>query len=383
MITPTELRQKAERLYLPMLRAWLAGTPFFPRDLTFRKPQASDDYLTLRAEVAALLAESKAERGHGYRVTLEPRQMRNYGLQSLPTAITLDSEADLLWLVKKANEASQFKADVAAIRAALPQLEPWLHQNPEKVIAHAGAWPELLLVCAYFLAHPRPALYARELPLPIHTKFVEAHTDILRPLLDTLLPPEQLAADETRFELRFGLRYDEPLIRLRLLDPALQAALGLPISDLSAPLSQVAQLDLAHRRCLVVENKLTFLTLPPLPATFAIFGAGYAIKLLRMVPWLASCSLGYWGDLDAHGFAILAQLRAFHPAVRSIMMDAATLATFRSFVVAGQPFPATTLPGLNEAEQHLFVTLREQNLRLEQERIAYVYALHQLREAIF
>ena len=79
----------------------------------------------------------------------------------------------------------------------------------------------------------------------------------------------------------------------------------------------------------------------------------------------------------------LAQLRAFHPAVRSIMMDAATLATFRSFVVAGQPFLAATLPGLDEAEQRLFVTLREQNLRLEQERIAYVYALHQLREAVF
>jgi len=381
VITPDDIRQKAERLYLPMLRAWIEGAPFFPQELAFRKPQAADDYLSLRAEVAALLADSKAERGHGYSVALQPRQMRSYGTQSLPARVTVDSEADLLWLVKKASEASQFKQDVAAIRAALPQLEAWLRQNPAQVIAHAGAWPGLLLVGTYFLAHPRPALYARELPIPIHTKFVEQHTGILRRLLDALLPPVQIAADEALFERRFGLRYDEPLLRLRILDSALQAALGLPIADLSVPISQVAQLDLAQRRCLVVENKLTFLTLPELPDTFAVFGSGYAIALLRHTPWLAACPLAYWGDLDAHGFGILAQLRAFQPAARSIMMDAATLAAFAEFVVAGQPHPATSLPGLDDVEQRLFATLREQNLRLEQERIEYAYAIRQLRIA--
>ncbi len=381
MITPADIRQKAERLYLPMLGAWLAGAPFFPQEIAFRKPQAADDYLTLRAEVAALLAGSKAERGHGYSVVLQPRQTRSYGAQSLPARITIDSEVDLLWLVKKVAEVEQFKHDVAAIRAALPQLEAWLRQSPSQVITHAGAWPGLLHVCQYFLAHPRPARYARELPIPVHTKFIEEHTGILRRLLDVLLAPEQILAGEALFERRYGLRYDEPLLRLRILDPVLQSALSLPIADLSAPLSQVAQLNLAQRRCLVVENKLIFLTLPALPDTFALFGSGYAIALLRDAPWLTDCPLAYWGDLDAHGFDILSQLRLFQPTARSIMMDAATLAAFAEFVVAGKPYPATTLRGLDDAEQRIFAMLREQNLRLEQERIDYAYAVGQLQAA--
>jgi len=86
-----------------------------------------------------------------------------------------------------------------------------------------------------------------------------------------------------------------------------------------------------------------------------------AIEELRDAPWLATCSLAYWGDLDAHGFGILARLRAFQPNVRSIMMDAATLAAFAEFAVAGQPHPAATLPGLDDAEQRLFATLRAES----------------------
>ena len=381
MITPAEIRQKAERLYMPMLRAWLEDAPFFPQEIAFRKPQANDDYLALRANVAALLAGAKTERGHGYTVELQPRQMRSYGMQSLPARIFINCEADLLWLTKKQDEAAVFKRDVALIRAVLPQLATWLQHNTAQVIAHAGEWPDILLVCQFLLAHPRPDLYARQLPVPVHTKFVEEQKPILRCLLDVLLPPEQIAIDESMFERRFGLRYDEPLIRLRLLDPVLQTELGLPVADLSVPLSQVMRLDLAGRRCLVVENKLTFLTLPELPNAFAIFGSGYAVELLRHATWLAECSLDYWGDLDAQGFGMLSQLRAFQPNARSMMMDEATLTAFAHFIVAGRPHPQALLPGLSAAEQQLFATLREHNRRLEQERIDYDYALRQLRVA--
>lgn len=63
------------------------------------------------------------------------------------------------------------------------------------------------------------------------------------------------------------------------------------------------------------------------------------------------------------------------------MMDEATLTAFAKFVGAGRSHLAAYLPALDDAEQRLFAMVREQNLRLEQERIEYAYATHRLREA--
>lgn len=78
------------------------------------------------------------------------------------------------------------------------------------VVANAGRWGDLLTVCQYFLDHPRPNLYARELPLAVHTKFVEEHQSVLREMLDELLPPQAIDPAANRFEERFLLRYTGP-----------------------------------------------------------------------------------------------------------------------------------------------------------------------------
>lgn len=379
MITTNEIRQKAEKLYLPALRAWLLDEPFFPREIAFRKPQPSEQYLALREATARLIDESKARRGRGYSLELHTRQTQRYGQQSLPARIVLESEDDLFWLVGKAREAATFKLDVMQIRSSLPELAYWLPNNLPSVIDQAGNWSELIHVCRYLLEHPRPACYLRELPVPVHTKFVEEHRGILRRLLDALLPPSALLADETRFESRYGLRYDEPIVRLRILDQTLQLQLGLPISDISVPLSQIAQLRLAGSCCVITENKMTFLTLPELPGCFALFGGGFALELLKQVPWLGSCPLLYWGDIDAQGFQILSQLRAFQPHSRSVLMDESTFERFEQWTVAGSPCAVTQLPGLSETEHSLFLRLARSERRLEQERIQHDVALSQLR----
>jgi hypothetical protein len=272
MITPEEITVRAQRAYPALLRAWLRGEPFAP--LSFPAGTPSGDYGALRREVERLLAGAKPRRGFGYEVELQTRSMRSYGMQSLPVRVKIDSAEDLLRLTGKGSEFAAFQADVAVIRANLPQLEGWLEPNVARVIEHHGIWQELLAVCAYFLANPRPGRYTRELPLAVHTKFIEEHVGILRRLLDALLPTDAIAADESTFEARYGLRYDEPLVRLRLLDPALNLELCLPLSDVSAPVSQVAVLPLGGRECIIVENKQVFLTLPVLPNCLALFGTG-------------------------------------------------------------------------------------------------------------
>ncbi|MDM8519960.1 DUF2220 family protein [Anaerolineales bacterium HSG6] len=377
LITPTEIRQKAERKYWAYLRAWLTNVPFFPLNIPFRKVKASDDYRTIKTGMEILLRGSKSQQGFGYQVDLQPRSMRQYGTQSLPVSISFETESDYLKLIQKQREVAIFKKNVSLIRANLPQLATWLTDSPKQVIHQAEVWPDLLTVCHYFLQNPRPNLYLRELPIPVHTKFIEEHVGILRELLTEILPPDTINLAETMFEKRFGLRYDEALIRLQVLDNELVKQYSFISSDISLPLSQFSQLNLSQHRFIITENKMNFLTLPAMPHSFGLWGGGFRVKLLKTVPWLTNCPILYWGDLDAQGFQILSQLRGYFPQTESIMMDRATFERFQPFVVSGTPSKVERLAHLTVDEHAMFSHLSSHNLRLEQERIQHGYVVEQ------
>jgi hypothetical protein len=370
MIPLDEITRQADRKYLDFLRAMVRGERFFPLEIRFRKAKASDDYLVLRQWVGELLAGSKAKRGFGYVVELAERELRRYGRQSLPVHITVETEQDYLWLLGKRGEFERWQTAVALTLTQFPQLQDWLAQYPQRVLPHLAVWEDVLIVCAYFLAHPLPNLYVRELPLPMHTKFIEENQAILRNLLDMLLPPETIRADKNQFEHRFGLRCDEPQIRLRLLDEALRHELGWPVADLSLTLADCVKLvGMNGRQLFIVENKMTFLTLPPVKNGIAIWGKGFQVSLLREVAWLDECAIWYWGDLDAQGFVILSQLRSYWPQTCSFLMDGITLEKYRPFVVAGTPSEVIALGNLNERETAVYQQLAANKWRLEQERI--------------
>jgi hypothetical protein len=380
MITPKEIERQAERKYHDFLRATAVGDSFFPLEIRFRKAKASDDYLHLQDCVAALLAGGKAERGFGYTVELEEQTFRRYGRQSLPARILINAASDYLQLIGKREEFARWQTAVAHTRAQFPQLQDWLAQSPQRILPHLAVWDDLLLVCHYFLAHPQPNLYLRELPLPLHTKFVEENQAILRYLLDALLPAAAIKLDENQFERRFGLRYDEPQIRLRLLDDGMRQELGWPAADVSLRLSDCAKLaGMNDRTILIVENKMTFLTLPPVENGVAIWGKGFQVSLLRELAWLADCPLWYWGDLDAQGFAILSQLRGYWPQTGSFLMDESVLKKYREFVVTGTAVAEISLPNLDVRETAVYRQLVTHNWRLEQERVTQVDIIDALR----
>jgi hypothetical protein len=379
MITPGDIRQKAARLYLPYLRAWLRGEAFFPQ--AFPVGRLPADYVALRAYVRDLQAHSKEQRRSGYALEYQTQQKRAVGTQTLPVRVRIETEQDFLSLVDKEAEFCGFQQDVALIREQLPRLESWMEQYPQRVIEQHECWPELLAVCRYFLEHPLPRMYPRELPINVHTKFIEQHRGILRELLEQLLPPEAMVENAETFEQRFGLREKEPLVRIRLLDGQLNTRYGLPIDELSVPVSQFSALDfLRGQRCVVTENEMTFLTLPSLPATFALFGGGFMVQNLARIPWLAECPIFYWGDLDAQGFQILSRLRSLHPHVISLMMDWQTFSTFADYCVASTPCAVRSLPHLSPEEHDLFLHLAEHTLRLEQERIDYTSMVRRLNQ---
>ncbi len=380
MITPAEIKLKAERQYLAFLQSWLRGETFQP--LSWPAGRPSGDFAAMRAEVQLLQASEKTASSPGYRIESQVQQTRALNTQTLPARIWLDSPADLLYMIEKAEEFARFCQDVALMRENMPQLESWVERFPRKLIENHSDWPELLLVCRYFLEHSRPGLYIRELPINVHTKFIEQHQGILRELLDHVLPAEAIAPDAPDFQQRYGLREDEPMARVRFLDEQLRQRYNLPFNDLSIPCSQLAGVDFGGQICIITENKMTFLTLPPLPNALAILGGGFQVSSLAAVSWLKACPIIYWGDLDAQGFQILSQLRSIFPHVTSLMMDESTLHTFAEFLVTGTLCRVRQLPYLTEEEHRLFVQLAEETSRLEQEHISQAYALARLRQCL-
>lgn len=177
------------------------------------------------------------------------------------------------------------------------------------------------------------------------------------------------------FEKRFGLRYDEPLIRFRWLDRS--CSLGEAITDATVPLSQFSAYAPQCQRVFVTENRVNFMTFPECTGSLVIFGGGYAIDRLGSLLWLGKQPLYYWGDIDTHGFAILSRLKGYWEHTQSLLMDRNTLLAHEALwsEEPGKRRCMHDLPGLNAEELALYDDLRTDRLgehvRLEQERVGY------------
>ena len=380
MLSPDDIRASCQKKYPALLRAVVVGEAFFPLEIRFGRPSSTAAWSTLQSEISAL-----AQADLGYRIDWTEINTRQWGRQRMPERVWFESETDYLRVIGKTEEVRRFRVNLALTREQCsPLLDGWLSSHVMRVIEHEDEWARLLVVCRYFTEHPRPVLYARELPIAVGTKFIEENRPILRSLLDYLLPPEAVDAELEHFESRFGLRFDEALVRMRLLDDSLGERLGLsvPVTDLSVPFSQFSSLPWGNLTVLIVENKMTFLTLPPLPGTLAIWGGGNAADGLVKVTWLKNCRLYYWGDLDVHGFHILSRLRRVLPAIQSVMMDEVVFERFPAYRVKAGDASYEEISGLSPSEQKTYGRLQADQILLEQEKIPHVYAVEQLHHAL-
>ena len=112
----------------------------------------------------------------------------------------------------------------------------------------------------------------------VDTKWIEAHQAVV-----------QAVMGERTF------RAKPPLVDLRSLDADL---LIRGARRIILELADAAPADPIFSRVLIVENHTTFLALPQLSGTLAVWGAGYrADELVAALPWLAERDVHYWGDL--------------------------------------------------------------------------------------
>jgi hypothetical protein len=373
MLSPDDIRAMGIRRYPSYLRALVMAEAFFPLKIPFGRPSTSDEWPRLQKEITALATGTV-----GYRIEWTTVNTRRWGEQRMPERVWFDDEATYLQALGKKAEVNTLRGLLALTHDVCPELKDWLPDNVLRVVEFASVWRELLFVCRYFLVNPRPGVYARELPIAVDTKFVERHEGILRNLLDFLLP-DSAKTDAPRFEQRFGLKYEEPQIRFRVLGEAMPIAASLPFTDVAVPLSQFASLGWSDLTIVIVENKRTFLSLPSLAGAVGIWGGGGAAQLLVGAPWLAACRLFYWGDLDVHGFHILSQLRRAFPELASVMMDTTTLERFEAQCGSGKPATYEEVRLLNAEELVVYQRVRSNGLLLEQEKVTHDYAVERLR----
>lgn len=394
LVSPDDIKSKSLACWDTgrFLRTELAGPSLFPWEISFSKPKPSDltlNFSSVQEWLRRLRALSKERVGYGYVVSFKTVKHRRLGAQSLPSKIVIESREDFLKLLRKEREFELFLHLHEKILAAQPLLKEFLIQSPLVVLTQARHWDRLLAVCDYFVAHPRPGLYMRQLDIPgVDTKFIEVHRGLLLELLDLLSPSAALGPDRINglgdhgFERRFGLLYEPPVLRFRILDPSL-ALNGL--TDVTTPIEEFKRLRMPLRRVFITENKMNGLCFPACPDSVVIFGLGYGIGALIDVDWLKPLDIYYWGDIDTHGFAILDRLRVFLPQARSVLMDQETLIRFKSLWTQEAPEERFTgdLPRLTPQEATLFQKLRDdvlaQRLRLEQERIGFGFAKERLQ----
>lgn len=373
MITPNEIKQKAEHKYIAYLQSLVEGIPFNQIIIAGNK-RPDDNTVKLEAELTELINHSKEKKGFGYSIEYTTVKTKLHGVQDLPSSIVFQSENDYLKFIGKEKETARFKEDIARIIEDYPELNDWIYKYPRKVIEND--WDSLLMVCAYFKRTPQPNLYIRELPIKVHTKFIENNKGIIKELLDILIA-DYVDQDEKHFESRFHLKYDEPIIRFRILDNSISHLSFSDVEDISIPISQFKQLALPVQKVYVVENKINMLSFPMVEKSIVIWGHGFGVETICNVDWLKNKDIFYWGDLDAQGFQILSLLRSHFEQVKSFMMDRVT---FDNFYEGDKGTKINVEKGLclTSEENDMFLYLKLNNLRLEQEKIPYEYTLRKI-----
>lgn len=373
--TRSDIRARVRRRWDDgsILRALAEASPFPVVDMALRGPkpgEIGDDLDAVRSWIAALEAGSRG--GLQYTLRYAPVGGRLIGRNELPSRAIVESYEQAAALLGVGDQVQAYKT-VLSVVAREPAVSAWVASKPLRALEVADIWPALLSAYLWLRHAQDSGRYLREITAPgVDTKFVERH----RPLLAQLLG---MPSSAPGFLRALGLRAKPETLRLRV-DASLDLAAGL--SDITARADELATLKIAAKFAMIIENEITFLSMPVPAEGLLLWGKGFEVDRAGSMPWLAGAPIVYWGDLDTHGFAILDQLRAWLPQTRSMLMDRDTLLAHRDrWVVEASP-TAARLNRLTVEEGTLYYDLITDRLgrriRLEQERIDWAWVAERL-----
>lgn len=386
MVSPEEIKTKAARKYKDFLRYeidLLWGEPeesFFPLTIRADTGSVNDDLFQRQKDLQSLIAKSKNKTGSGYTLELETVQSRKNGEQTSISRILFETKDDFLSFI---NEKSSYKRFLNALKQikenrmlSNDKLCEWSKSHLNDLLSEAESshyWLDICLCADWLNKNQDSKLYIREIPLPIHTKFIEQNSKLIQSLTeksDSILS----------FEETFGLKTKPYSVRFR----SLSEKVSLPFSKTNLNECQIPIKDFEHldkeftnqiKNIFIVENEMVYLTFPKVPNSICIWGHGYTVNSLNNVEWFNSKRIYYFGDLDEHGFDILSSYRRFYPNIQSFCMDTDTWNKHQVFAVEGKKLDRNKIPeNLTNEEKSVFCTLSNSTKnRIEQERISVEY----------
>ena len=381
MLTPAMIKDKAVRKW-PDYRDHLLKslileepTPFFP--LIIRGDTALRDTFSESAEAyTILLSESTEKKGKGYTLIWEKKNLRGYGTQSVIKTISVETEEDYLFLTGKGETRNAIIKCINTISTLFnnaKDLYQWAKSHTKDIENQYTDWEAVSSTLSYFINHrDNSSYYLRELPIKVHTKFIEENTSLLISLFSALTGQP---ITSNRPEEVFRLKRKPLLIRFRVKNR------NWTREEMAIPLTSFSILDKEEdlsgiKRVFIIENEAVYLSFPISDSDICVFGGGFQAAVLDAL-WMNERDIHYFGDQDEHGLEILSLFRARYPKTKSLMMDTETYTTFREYSVKGEKVESrNAFANLTEAELALLSTLRANSpdhSRLEQERIPQDY----------
>ena len=313
------------------------------------------------------------------------RRWRKLGTQRVPEKLVLGSPAEVAQWIGEADRWGRARQRYTELVGRWPLLAGKLARYFDLLADYSETdYQRLVALVAWIEQNPASNLYPRQLPVSgLDSKWLEGRKAVLADLVEIV---RKECSGEGDFFQRCGLRAPPHTIRLRILDRELRARVG-GLGDISVPLQQLAELNIPARNVFIVENMQTGLAFDDLPGSVVIMQLGYGVDVLARLSWVTDANCIYWGDLDTHGFAILNRARTCLPELKSILMDEETLRSHQGLWVEEKAqHGADTLPLLSDPEQAVYQAMKHnvwgQNIRLEQERIAWDVAWNAVRKAI-
>lgn len=370
MITPQELLEKSVRQFDKVIKAALQQAEIFPLVIPANKQVQGTNFSELKAVLVPLYRQSKEVRGQGYTIEWKDRLIEGT-YQTLPAKIYFETLDDYLFYTEYRQDFLNVEKAFSILVESFPQLAGWAVENTMFLRNEAGNMQDLIKVCSYFYTNNPPHdYYLRELPVEVHSKFIEDNAKALRRMLDVLLPPEWINGNEADFLGRYYVKKPNVYTQIRILDERLKSTLG--FGELALTLDDAALLAWQPEKVFIIENRACFLSFPRVENAVAIFGEGFKSRLARHIPWLGVAQLYCWFDLDPAGFEMLNTIRGYYPDAKSYLMDEKTYDDFSNFSVTSV-YRKQKLDRLLPAEAGLYEFLQANHKRLEQERISIHY----------
>lgn len=377
MITPKELLAKTDKAFFKIVSSQLKGESVFPWVIPSNKQILGSNYSDWKNDIVPLYQQSKSVKSKSYTVEWKEKII-NGSKQSIPSKIYFENFDDYLAFTGRTNDYGKILAANSLIIFHFPGLKNWAAENTRTLLQYDKAWDDLLKVCTFFVSHPPPyPYYIREIPVEVHSKFIEKHAGILKTMLDILLPADHINDNETDFAGRYFLKKPAVFTQIRILDDSLKPYLG--YDEISLSLDDASWLKWMPEKVFIIENKTCFLTFPKIKNAVAIFGEGFKSNISKQIPWLKQTRLFCWFDLDAAGFEMLNMIRQYYTDVRSFLMDRDTYCQFEQYAVSNTS-KEKSLPNLSTEEIQLYQFLLTNKKRLEQERIVQEYVQNKLNE---